>query len=190
MKSTFNRLNYTVQLDGELPRRFSKKQTDEAIKHLEEMVVHFRALCAILDENDDIRSFFDNTLYVSGTDGYDDDTRWRVRDLEEKLKDIKAQLQQHDDIRPVEEQYTLEDLGYRRVMPSRHLFYEKVLSDTAVAETVEEIQMVGQDMIRRLRKIEWDVYPGGRSSKSIVYQPLRMTKMLRYACENTLSQQK
>lgn len=191
MLSNFNRQSYTIQLDGELPQRLNKKRTDKVIESLTDVATMLQNVMAVLKDDDAIAMLLNHQLdWISGN-GFDDNLQWRVDRLNRCLQDLREQLMHQDVIAPIEEQYSLEDLGYKRAIASNRFFYEKVLKDTGEQEQVEEIQMLKDGpVLRRLRTTDWDVYPGGRSSRQIVYKTLRMTKLLKSACENSKNQEK
>ena len=113
-----------------------------------------------------------------------DGKSWRINTLIRDLEELKEKLDNNaDDIKEPEQCINLEDLGFKPVISSDNLLWEKVLEDTDEKEIVEEIIMLDIPK-RRKREIIWEKEDYGKHSKEINYFELPMTEELEIAINN------
>lgn len=120
-----------------------------------------------------------NTLDVS------DGRSWKLSDIISIIEDLQESLETNDDeIKSAEESIILNDLGFRREYWDERI-WTKILEDTDEKEVVEEVILLkGSEPLHRKRTTIWEKVPGGKSSKSIVYEDLPISEELRKAAEN------
>ena len=72
--------------------------------------------------------------------------------------------------------------------PNETHVFERTINDSGEKEITEEVVIIdGKKLIRRRRTTLWEITPGRKSSKSITYKKLPMTKKLQRAAENTIT---
>ena len=117
---------------------------------------------------------------------------WRLEEMLESVQNIKAELAGEDaEIPKNDDLMTLSHLGFRHTPYGRGNekgFWEKVIYDGDDKEVVEEIIWTSPDSkpLYRERTITWKKDTQySRSSDTITYKNLRLTKKLVKAIENT-----
>lgn len=187
--------NYLVQEYDEVPAKWNKKKTDRVLSNAKKAL---EQLSSAIKSADEISPFLSYTIYRELVTPHDYD--WDALDIVDQIQwGIKQIVQLQEDlteddelIEPVDHT-NLEDLGFRAFggfYKGTGLF-EKHIVDTDEKEVTEEVVFLSDGTIkRRERTTIWKKVPYGRSSESIKYKPLRMTKKLKLAAANTLEQWK
>lgn len=183
--------NYLVQEYDEVPAKWNKKKTDRVLSNAKKAL---EQLSSAIKNADEISPFLSYTIYRELVTPHDYD--WDALDIVDQIQwGIKQIVQLQEDlteddelIKPVDHT-NLEDLGFRAFggfYKGTGLF-EKRIIDTDEKEIVEEVVFLSDGTIKhRERTTIWKKVPYGRSSESIKYKPLRMTKKLKLAAVNTL----
>ena len=184
--------NYVILFDGErFPEKANIKLTDESLQKLLKSFEDIRSVMKELYDKDytSYKLLFDNCLEYVITDG-DDGRSWKLKNAVESLHDLKDFLNTHDDeIKPEEEVITLTDLGFRLWTWDKSMcIFEKIVEDTEEHEVVEEVLSINGKPLYRTRTTEWEKTDYGRSSTSIKYKKLRLTKKIEKAFYNSLKE--
>lgn len=109
-----------------------------------------------------------------------------LNEISEEIRTLLERLQNGKDKIPTpEDLMVLADIGFKKEWGTDH-FYEKVLEDTEEKTVVEELQIKGTPLYRK-RTIIWTPIKGGRESKEIIYEDLKLDKTLRKIIKNTKS---
>lgn len=185
--------NYLVQEYDEVPAKWNKKKTDKALSNAKKAL---EQLSSAIKSADEISPFLSYTIYRELVTPHDYD--WDAIDIVDQIQwGIKQIVQLQEDLTEDDElinpvnHTNLEDLGFRTFggfYKGTGLF-EKRIVDTDEKEIVEEVVFLSDGTIkRRERTTIWKKVPYGRSSESIKYKPLRMTKKLKLAAANTLKE--
>ena len=181
--------NYLVQFYNMPPRKINCRLTDkllqQAIRHLDALIHIYKTACEkeysltyLLSDTDDIETWIEKL---------EAERRW-VKDSYEQVTTSQ------DEIRPVETYLTFEDLGYKWDMGFSQYkkngspqAYTKTIEDTDERSIEEEIWIFEDGSIsRRIRTTLWDTTDYGKSSRSITYRKLRVTKKIKLAAANLL----
>ena len=194
MKSRKEGYSYIILQDGEkYPIKVNRKRTEKALRDLNKYTVGILKLMSDLYKKDnDLYYFIKDTVVSSYSFDFSEGDNYILREIRDSSEDLLNQLlENQDDIPAVENLTTLADLGFRESFFGGHnedlKMWEKVLIDTDEMEVQEEVILYKTgEMKRRKRKILWDKVDYGKSSRSIKYTPLKMTKKL----ENALKLEK
>jgi hypothetical protein len=191
MKSKVKGRNYVIlrRDDCRIPEMVNKKRLDNALVSLEKA---FSAICEVLDDlyrNDRSAHSIveDNALYWVLRDRYElsDSSCFDLDRVLDDIHELRVFLATHDDeIRPEEEVITLNDLGFREEIPGGGFRWEKCIEDNDEREIVEEICILEDGPVRRIRTIEWEKTDYGKSSKSIRYKKMPIGKRMMKAINN------
>ena len=187
--------SYIVQdYEGDFPRKLNRKKTDKALALLEKSFrAASKAISDLYDDDTELYWFIVDNIWLP--DSYyicNDKLPETISDIYRSIKDLQDFLKEHDDEIVLPENYvTLESLGFqdmfRHDKPNEVHVFEKTVKDLNEKEITEEIVLADDpEIIRRRRTTLWDISPGIKSSRSIRYKKLRMTKKLQRAAENTL----
>jgi hypothetical protein len=194
MKTKKQGRNYIIQdYEGLDSLKLNRKKTDETLAILEKS-------CGILAKtitdlhNDDTELYWFIHDHISLPDSYyicSDRLYETMSAMHHSIKDLQKFLKEHDDeILPPEHYITLEDLGFKDMFfyhkPKETHIFERTKIDYGEREVTEEVVIADGEIIRRQRTTLWEITPGCKSSKSIKYKKLRMTKQLKDAAENTI----
>ena len=194
MKSKVQGRNYLIQNCDEAPAKWNKKKTDKILATAHKALQQF---LKCLQEADNISDDLVFTLYgqLVTPHVYDIDYDGMVSRLSwaiEGIKDLQEQLAQDDELTPPVDHTTLDELGFRSFGGGFYkgtALFERTIEDTGEKEITEEIVFLEDGTIKhRQRTTIWKQVLHGRSSESIKYEPLRMTKKLKTAALNTLEQ--
>lgn len=194
MRSRKEGYNYIILQDGErYPIKVNRKRTEKALRDLNKYAAGILKLMSDLYEKDNDLYYLikDMVTYSYGFD-FSEGDNYILREIRDSSEELLNQLQENQDDIPVAENLTtLADLGFRESFIGGHnedfKLWEKVLIDTDEMEVQEEVILYKTgEMVRRKRKILWDKVDYGKSSRSIKYTPLKMTKKL----ENALKLEK
>ena len=188
--------NYIIQEYEDLDLlKLNRKKTDTALSTLEKSYRMLEKVFTDLYNNDvELYWFIHDHMYLP--DSYymcGDKLTEITSDMHRSIKDLQNFLKEHnDEILPPEHYVTLEELGFKDMFPynkpnETHVF-ERTINDSGEKEITEEVVIVdGKKLIRRRRTTLWEITPGRKSSKSITYKKLSMTKKLQRAAENTIT---
>lgn len=188
--------NYIVQDYPDLdPLKLNRKKTDTALSALEKSYEMLEKVLTDLYNNDvELYWFIHDHMYLPDSYYMCGDKLIEITsDMHRSIKDLQNFLKEHnDEILQPEHYVTLEELGFKDMFPynkpnETHVF-ERTINDSSEKEITEEVVIVdGKKLIRRRRTTLWEITPGRKSSKSITYKKLSMTKKLQRAAENTIT---
>ena len=117
---------------------------------------------------------------------FDEGRSWVLNSIIENITLFQEQLSTDDDIKPIEELWTLEDEGFHT---HDDKLFEKTIEDSEEKEVVEEVWAI-ETPIHRLRTIYWEKVPHGRHSRQIVYKDLPIDKKLNKYISNSIKVRK
>jgi len=194
MKTKKQGHNYIIQDYPDLDFiRLNKKKTDKTLVTINKSLQTLAATVKDLYNNDTTMFWFINDhIYLPETYMYCDMNLPEILEqIQHSVEDLRTFLQEHDDeILPPEHYVTLADLGFKDMFPYNRLdethIYERTVKDLGEKEITEEVVIHNGDIFRRQRTTLWEIMPGCKSSKSITYKKLRMTKKLERAAKNTI----
>ncbi len=189
MQSRKEGRNYLIQFYDLAPRKINRRLTDKLLqqagKHLDALINIYKTA---------IEKEYSLTYLISLTD----DIETFVEKLEAERKWIKDSYElvttHQDEIRQPETYLDFEDLGYKWNMGFSQYkktgfpqCYTKTIEDTDEKNVEEEIWIFEDGEIsRRIRTTLWDIVEYGKSSRSITYKKLRVTKKIKLAAANLL----
>ena len=192
MKSKIEKRNYIVLLDDErYPYKINRKYMDKNIAILKSSLEKIKSVLKNT-YNEDYSTY--DVLFQHCMDyplDVNDGKSWKLNSYIEALDELQEVLLTHnDEIKPIEEVSTLEDFGFRLWVWEKGIYvYEKCLFESDEKEIIEEILNTKDGrLIRRTRTTLWESTSYGKSSKSIVYDTLRMTKQLKTAFYNSVKE--
>lgn len=171
-------------------KKLNRKKVDTTLNRLNQLVSGLHRLIHDTYENDpDLYWFIHDHIYMP--DSYyltDNDDQYMLLDTSLSISDLIKFLKEHDDdIQPLP--VRLEDLGFKDFWfyhkPHELHVFEKTLEDSGEKEITEEVVINGDDIYRRKRTTVWEITPGCKSSKSIRYRKLPLTKKIKAAALNT-----
>ena len=175
----------------------NRKKTDKVLNTIEKSLqVISKAVADLYDDDAELYWFIHDHIWLPDSyylcDGKIPDI---LSDVYRSIVDLQDYLKEHnDEIKPREETICLEELGFKDYLfyhkPDEAHLFERRKSLEGNTETTEEIVFNEGNISRRLRTIIWEETMHGKSSRSIKYQKLPMTKQLQKAAENTLQQMK
>ena len=191
MKKKVEGRNYVILDDvSRFPYKVNKSATDKTIEKLE------RSLKEVIGNLKEVEAgkIENLSLLIGSNMTFVDiiEEIWKLEEMLESVQNIKAELAGEDaDIPSKEELAMLNDYGFRdqdHGFSKDSGFWEKIIYDGDDKEVVEEVQWTSPDSkpLYRERTTIWkktDKY--SRSSDTITYKKLRMTKKLAKAIENT-----
>lgn len=194
MKTKKQGHNYIIQDYPDTdPLKLNRKKTDRILHNLERSLrLLSKTIADTYDDDTELYWFIHDNIYLPDS-YYLCDTRLpeSISDIYRSVKDLQEFLQEHDDeILPPEHYVTLADLGFKDMFPYNRLdethIYERTVKDLGEKEITEEVVIHNSDIFRRQRTTLWEITPGCKSSKSITYKKMRMTKKLERAAKNTI----
>lgn len=173
---------YTIlEEEAKTPIALNRKKTDELYTILAEKFAEIGNILMYEDDSAEARFLEENVLSDYALDSIDCDT---IKNLSADILKLLEKLQNgKDKIPEPEELMTLEDIGFKQEWGSKY-FYEKVLEDSDEITIVEELQIKGKPLYRK-RTTVWTKIKGGRESKEIIYEDLKLDKKLRKIVKNT-----
>lgn len=188
--------NYIIQEYEDLDLlKLNRKKTDTALSTLEKSYGMLEKVFTDLYNNDvELYWFIHDHMYLP--DSYymcGDKLAEIISGMHQSIKDLQNFLKEHnDEILPLEHCVTLEELGFKDMFshhkPNETHVFERTINDSGEKEITEEVVIIdGKKLIRRRRTTLWEITPGCKSSKSITYKKLSMTKKLQRAAENTIT---
>lgn len=194
MKSRVKGRNYEIlESDNEIyPTVMNKKATD---RKLAQLSVAMETIQRILldsyeDEDYTFYSFIRNNVFEDANIDCEDGKIWKLDQAVENIKEIQETLATHNDkIDPPEYRQTLSDLGFKKDVYSffrREGLWEKEVEIEEMKEIVEEILIVEEGVLHRMRTLIWEKIDGGKRSKSITYKKLPISKKLQKVIDNTI----
>ena len=187
MKSKIERNYYRILLpDDRKPDRLGRKKTDAVLKKLSSSLQNVADIMDDLYNNNyPLYRLVCSEAFSDACIEFDDGKNWKLDWLISGLHKLQDTLSTHDDdIRPDPEYVTMYDLGFKNEYRDG-TFWEKVIEESDEKSVVEEVQTQVSPPLRRLRTTIWEKTDYGKSSKSITYKKLSLTKEIRKAAENT-----
>ena len=194
MKSKKQGRSYVIQeYDDQDPQKLNKKKTDTVLNTIEKSLrILAKTFADLYDDDTELYWFIHDHMYLP--DSYyicGDKLPESISDIHYSVQDLQEFLQEHDDeILPPKSYITLEDFGFKDMFHYNKVdephVYERTIEDLGKKEVTEEVVIYNGDIFHRQRTTLWDITPGCKSSRSITYKKLRMTKKLREAAENSM----
>lgn len=190
-----NQVHYTILEDGShTPYKLNKKKTDEAVKTINEALEAIQSTMEYLyEEQSDIYRLICDEVFEPAMISFDEGGNGHLRDSLDNVRELqKNLLTRQDEVMPAENYEDLEDLGFRKsyaLHENDMQFWEKILEDNQEREVVEEVIINPETgvILHRTRTTDWEKTEYGRSSKSIVYKKLRVTKRILNAIKNSMT---
>ena len=194
MKTKKQGHNYIIQDYPDVDLlKLNRKKTDHVLHNLERSLrLLSKTIADTYDDDTEMYWFIHDHIYLP--DSYymsDANLPEIISDIYRSVKNLQEYLQEHDDeILPPEHYVTLTELGFKDMFPYNRLdethIYERTVKDLGEKEITEEVVIANENIFRRQRTTLWEITPGCKSSKSITYKKLRMTKKLERAAKNTI----
>lgn len=197
MKSKISGRSYVILLhdDDKYPIKVNRKKIDKALTEISAAMEKIQAvLQSVHTEKDmDLYRLLGNEVFYSFSFDCSNGVICELLNALERIKEFQYILASHDDdIRLPEDPGTLRNLGYRYVYPryGKEKIWEKVIIDTDEQTETEEIIPAPDNPIRRRQTILWEKHDCGRRSISVKYRKLPISKKLRMAIQNMITEKK